>query len=146
MNNITREVESLLEKWHICRSLRYPVLVVAPIHPSFVSENNLLEIPDFIDAHLLDFEERYKGKLSRFIPWYSIRDEILKEASDKTVIVIHIEYFYDKWNSEERTIFLRNLLRQDGHKGIILGIYCQENLHPIVENISTINRGMIWNP
>ena len=146
MINITIEAQRLLEKWQTCKSLRYPVLVVAPIHPTFISENNLLEIPDFIGAELLDFEDRYRGQLNRFIPWYVIRDEILKEAIEKTVIVIHTEFFYDKWTGEERTTFLRNLLRQDGHKGVILGIYCQDNLHPIVDNISSKDRGMIWNP
>lgn len=138
--------QRLLEEWASCENGRYPVLVVIPSTPDKLTPANMLEFAELIDAEVLDFEERYSGQLSSFIGRAAIVDEILVSACTLPVVVTNIEYFYDKWKEHERIDFVRHLLRRDGHRGIVLLLYADEDFSSIIKVIPPNNRGIIWNP
>jgi len=138
--------QRLLEKWGNCENTRYPVLVVIPSVPGKLTAVTMSEFGELLNADVLDFENRHKDRLSNFIGRADIMDEILKPANLKPVVVTNIEYFYDKWKKSERLDFIRHLLRRDGHHGIILLLYADEDFSPIIRETPQTDRGVIWNP
>lgn len=139
------KTQKLMEKWRSCPE-RYPVLIIAPSNPKSYNENDMMEFVELMDARMIDMENRYAGKLSDFIVWRQIQTEIVESAEQKTTVVVNAEHFYDKWQATERVSFLKSLLRRDGHKGILLLIFCNENLAGIASEISKSERGVIWTP
>lgn len=138
--------QRLLEQWGSCENGRYPVLVVIPSMPDKLTPAKMFEFAELINAQVLDFEERYAGQLSSFIGRAAVVDEILESACTQPVVVTNIEYFYDKWKKHERIDFVRHLLRRDGHRGIVLLLYADEDFSAIIKVIPQNNRGNIWNP
>jgi hypothetical protein len=138
--------ERLMVEWEKCAQTRYPVLVVVPSTPDKISPFVINEFAKFAQSGIFDFEERYKGELGRFVSRADVRAEILDRARYQTVVVLNVEHFYDKWTNKERLEFLRDTLRQDGHRGIILLLYCDEDFSVIGKEISQNNRGIIYNP
>ena len=139
-------VQKLSEEWAKRIESRYPVLVVIPAGPGKITMEVISEFAALIKAKVLDYEERYTGRLASFIGRSDIAEEIIGLAADGPLIVANIEHFYDKWTINERIDFIRHILRRDGHRGVILVIYCNENLSPIVKEVGSNDRGTIWNP
>jgi hypothetical protein len=146
MEIISHWVQKLLEEWDKRTDSRYPVLVVIPSGPGKIIPEVMVEFASLIRANVLDFEERYAGRLSRFIGRADVLEEIIELAADTPVVVTNVEHFYDKWTITERIDFIRHILRRDGHRGIVLLLYCNENLSPIVNEVGQNERGAIWNP
>lgn len=138
--------QRLLEEWGKQMGSRYPVVVVVPSGPGKITLEALTEFTTLISADILDFEERYGGRLSAFIGRADIAEEIVGFAEGKPAVVINVEHFYDKWDVQERLSFIRHILRRDGHAGIVLLLHCQESLSPIVKDVAPNERGAIWNP
>ena len=138
--------EKLLEKWHQCRERRYPILVIvkAPLDSLF-TDSLIEEFASITQAKVLNFQERYKGRLDLFCTWQSIRDELYDAANSNPVIATELEPIYAKWPVDERMAFLRNLLRSSPEYSIILTINCQEDLSEL-QAIEKNSRGMIWAP
>jgi hypothetical protein len=138
--------EKLLEKWHQCRERRYPILVIvkAPLDTLFTGAL-IEEFASITQAKVLNFQERYKGRLDLFFTWQSIRDELYDAANSNPVIATELEPIYAKWPIVERMAFLRNLLRSSPQYPIILTINCQEDLSEL-QAIEKNSRGMIWAP
>ena len=138
--------EKLLEKWHQCRERRYPILVIvkAPLDSLF-TDSLIEEFASITQTKVLNFQERYKGRLDHFFTWQSIRDELYDAANSNPVIATELEPIYAKWPVDERMAFLRNLLRSSPEYSIILTINCQENLNEL-QAIEKNSRGMIWAP
>ncbi|EFK09421.1 conserved hypothetical protein [delta proteobacterium NaphS2] len=138
--------EQFLEKWQQCRKKRYPVLVIitAPLDNHFTLEH-IEEIAQILQAKVFNFKQTYQNRLNEFITWQTVRDEIYHGANSGIVIVTELEPFYAKWPENERVAFLKNLLRSEPSKGIILIINCQEDLSTIRE-IEENSRGLIWAP
>lgn len=138
--------EKLLDKWHQCRERRYPILVIvkAPLDSLF-TDSLIDEFASITQAKVLNFQERYKGRLDHFFTWQSIRDELYDAANSNPVIATELEPIYAKWPVDERMAFLRNLLRSSPEYSIILTINCQENLSEL-QAIEKNSRGMIWAP
>lgn len=138
--------EKLLEKWHQCRERRYPILVIvkAPLDTLFTGAL-IEEFASITQAKVLNFQERYKGRLDHFFTWQSIRDELYDAANSNPIIATELEPIYAKWPVGERMAFLRNLLRSSPEYSIILTINCQENLSEL-QAIEKNSRGIIWAP
>ena len=134
----------LLSKWKVCEKNRYPVLVVIPNERQKYIIDDIDKINKYVSGQILNFEDTYKGQLDKFQTRYFIRSKIIEKARESAVIVFNIEHHYDKWRIDERISFIRDLIRQDGHKGIILFIYCEEDLSTL-KKITERNRGVIWN-
>src|SRR5208283_1977521 len=126
-------VQKLSEGWERIVTTRYPVLVVVPSGPDKITTEVLTVFANYIKANMLNFEEKYSGRLSSFIGRADIAEEIVKTAALAPVIVTNVEHFYNKWSSSERIDFIRHVLRRDGHYGIMLLLYCDENLSLIVK-------------
>lgn len=139
-------LQRLIEEWGKQVDTRYPVLVVIPSGPAKVTAEVVTEFADFIKARILDFEERYEGRLSSFIGRADIAWEIMDFAAESPAVVTNVEHFYDKWTISERIDFIRHILRRDGHQGIVLLLFCNENLSTIVKEVGQNERGAIWNP
>lgn len=137
--------QCLLTEWNACRGTRYPVLIVIPGEHRGFSPVVLEEFGKIIGGELYDCGMRYQDQLSQFKTRTDIRFDILSEARKQPVIVLNIEYFYDKWTGAERLAFLKDLSRLDGHHGIVMVIYCEEDLYSI-KDIPANSRGVIWNP
>ena len=145
---ISDSARRLLEKWKEFTKpgcSRYPVLIVIPNNRNMYDISVINEICSITDFQLFDFQKVNQTRLHHFIPRNSIRSEIVTEAAKHPTVFINIEFFYDKWTAEERIAFLRDIIRQDGHKGIVLIIYCEEELLPVIE-IPENSRGLLWNP
>lgn len=146
MEVISLWVQRLLEEWGKQVDTRYPVLVVVPSGPAKVTAEVVAEFAEFIKARTLDFAERYQGRLNSFIGRADIAGEIVGFAVEGPAVVTNVEHFYDKWTTSERIDFIRHLLRRDGHRGIVLLLFCNENLSSIVKEVGQNERGAIWNP
>ncbi len=138
-------LESFLEKWRLCRESRYPVMLIIPSRRDIFSELIIEEIAGLIEGKLLDFEKRYQGVLKTFFTWSKVREEIYSDSCNDPVIVTNLEPFYSKWTIEERLAFLRNILRTESPYGMIIILYCLENLTEI-RSIPENSRGLIWAP
>ena len=138
--------EKLLEKWHECRERRYPILVIvkAPLDTLFTG-TLIEEFASISQAKVLNFQEKYKGRLDNFFTWQSIRDELYDAANNSPVVATELEAIYAKWPVDERLAFLRNLIRSSPEYSIILTIHCQEDLSEL-QAIEENSRGMIWAP
>lgn len=139
------KTQKLIEKWRKCPD-RYPVLIIVPSNAQAIDNVTIKAFANVLNARILDFEIEYEGKLSEFVIWQRIQSQIFESALIQPTIVVNAELFYDKWTKEERLSFLRSLLRKDGHRGIVLVIYCNEYLSKITEEISESDRGVIWSP
>lgn len=136
----------LLEKWHETMKLhRYRVLLAIPptggMPPSTIDT-----LKSGADLQVYDFKQSYADRLNEFVVRFQIRSDIVEAAREAGVAVINVEYFYDKWQPAERLAFLKDILRQDGHKGILLLVHCNENLSTIAEGVPSNSRGIIWTP
>ena len=138
--------QKLLGEWGKRTESRYPVLIVVPSGPGKITAEVIDEFAKLMQVNVLDFEERYAGRLSGFIGRAKITEEILDLAKSIPVIVTNVEHFYDKWTITERIDFIRHILRRDGHRGIVMVLYCDENLTAIVNEVRPNERGAIWNP
>ncbi|QTA79044.1 Uncharacterized protein dnl_12930 [Desulfonema limicola] len=145
---ISDSTRRFLEKWKEFTKpgrSRYPVLIVIPNNRNMYNISVMDEICSITDFELFDFQKVYQKRLHLFIPRNSIRTEIVTNAAKQPVIFINIEFFYNKWTEEERIAFLKDIIRQDGHKGIVLIMYCEEEFLSVIE-IPENSRGVIWNP
>ena len=137
--------ESFLEKWRLCRESRYPVMLIIPSQQDIFSELIIEKIAGLIEGKLLDFEVRYQVVGKTCFTWSKVREEIYSYSCNHPVIVTNLEPFYSKWTIEERLAFLRNILRTESPYGMIIILYCLENLTEI-RSIPENSRGLIWAP
>lgn len=138
--------ETFLEQWQQCCTGRYKTLLVIPESlaalPDDIAPARLAET---VQTELLDFKERYSGRLDQFFTWQTIRNEIYKEATARPILVRELELFYAKWEKAERLAFLKNLLQSEPVHPVLILIICQEDLSPL-KAIAQNSRGPIWIP
>jgi hypothetical protein len=132
----------ILEKWHYCSNGRYRILLITLNSKNQLIEAALDEVSDAISGVRFDFYRKYKGQLDLFFTWQQLRDLIYEQSKQVPVVVSGIEPFYSKWPVEERLSFLKNLLRLEPAGGIILALFCSDNLMEI-NAIAENNRGLI---
>lgn len=136
----------LLEKWHETVKLhRYRVLLAIP-PPGGITPTTIESLKARAGLRIYDFKESHADRLNAFMVRFQIRSDIVEAAREAAVAVINVEYFYDKWQPAERLAFLKDILRQDGHRGILLIVHCNENLSKIAEDVPSNSRGIIWTP
>ena len=140
-----RLLDIFLDKWHRCINGRYRVMLVTPSRQDRFPDELVEELTSVIGAERADFAKRYQGELESFFTRRKIQEEIRDGCSLKPLLVSSLEPFYSKWPVEERYAFLRYMLRMETAHGVVLLLYCQENLTEIKE-ISKNNRGIIWTP
>jgi hypothetical protein len=137
--------DTFLDKWHQCINGRYRVMLVTPSKQDRFPEELIEELIGVIGAKRSDFATRYQGELESFFTRRKIQEEIRGDCSATPLLVTSLEPFYSKWPVEERYAFLRYMLRMETAHGVVLLLYCQEDLTEIKE-ISKNNRGTIWTP
>ena len=148
MMELLDTTQRLIEKWkefELPGRGRYPVLIIIPNSRSLFDNSVIDEFGNIAGAEIFDFEKLYTDELNSFFTRNRIRTEIVRKARNHFSIVLNVEYFYDKWTSAERISFLKDMIRQDGHKGIILILYCEEDMSSVIA-IPENDRGVIWNP
>lgn len=138
-------LDDFLDQWHRCVNGRYRVMLVTPARPDRFPEELIEEIVGATNAERVDFAVRYQGELESFFTWRKIQEEIREDCSAQPLLVIGLEPFYSKWPKNERYAFLRYMLRMETAHGVVLLMYCLEDLTEIKE-ISENNRGIIWTP
>lgn len=138
-------VQKVLEKWHYCSDRRYRILLITPAQNNTFVEPIMDEIAGVVDGIRLDFSQKYKGNWDCFFTWQQVRDQIYVQSMENLAVVSGLEPFYSKWPVPERYAFLRNIIRIEPPKGILLVLYCAENLMDI-NAIHENNRGIIWAP
>jgi hypothetical protein len=136
-------VQQVLEKWHYCSDRRYRTLLITPARKNKFVEQVMDEIAGIVNGIWLDFSQKYKGNLDCFFTWQQVRDQIYAQSMEDMAVVSGLEPFYSKWPVPERFAFLRNIIRLEPPKGILLILYCTENLMDI-NAIPENNRGIIW--
>lgn len=138
-------VQQVLEKWHYCADRRYRTLLITPAQKNIFDDPVMDEIAGIVNGIRLDFSQKFKGNWDCFFTWQQIRDQIHEQSMERLSVVSGLEPFYSKWPVPERYAFLRNILRIEPPKGILLILYCMENLMDI-NAIPENNRGIIWVP
>ncbi len=138
--------EKLLGKWHKCREKRYSVLVVirAPADKLF-SDTFIDQFAVIVHADILNFQEKYRGRLDYFYTWQNIRTQIYTTAKNKPVIVTNLEPIYAKWPISERLTFIKSMLKSEPQHTICMVLNCQEDLSEL-KAIEENSRGIIWVP
>ena len=138
--------DELLEKYHRYREHRYKVLIIikAPMDSRLLA-SLIDEFAESIGAQVVNFEERYRGRLNDFFIWQDIRNQLYEMANGQATIAIDIEPIYAKWPKNERLAFLKNILLSEPRHPLVLMLNCQENLSSLQE-IDGNNRGLIWVP
>jgi hypothetical protein len=136
-------VQQILEKWYECANRRYRILLITLAHKNSHVEPALDTVAEILQGTRLDFLQLYKGNLGRFFTWQQVRDQIYSNAKEFPAIVSGLEPFYSKWPIDERLLFLKNLLRLEPSGGILLLLFCAENLTKI-RAIPENSRGSIW--
>ncbi len=137
--------DGFLEKWQQCKKGRYSVVLIVPSHRGLLPELILDELAGLIEGDQIDFAKRYKGALETFFTWNKIQEEIYSASCDSPVVIANLEPFYSKWPIDERLSFLRYILRTETPQGIVLLLYCKEDLTEI-RAIPENSRGLIWAP
>lgn len=135
--------DRFLEKWQLCKDSRYPVIFIVPSQKGALSDALLQEIADLIDGVSADFAKRYQGALETFLTRKQVQEEIYSIAKDTPAVMKNLEPFYSKWPVDERLAFIRYMLRSEPSQGIVMVLYCQEDLSAI-RAIPNNNRGIIW--
>jgi len=135
--------DRFLEKWQLCKDSRYPVIFIVPSQKGVLSDALLQEIADLIGGILADFAKRYQGSLETFLTRKQVQEEIYSIAKDTPTVMKNLEPFYSKWPVDERLAFIRYMIRSEPPHGIMLALYCQEDLSEI-KAIPANNRGIIW--
>lgn len=143
---ISTETQSLLERWKACENGRYPVMAVLPKSYNRLSQKAISQFAELRGASILDGKEAYAGKLNQFKPWGQLQAEIMDWARQRLTAAYNLEAFFNKWKPEERLRFLRALLRQDGHQGLVLLLYCRETDLRTIREIPENSRGVLWTP
>ena len=136
-------VQQILGKWHECVNRRYRILLITLAQKNSLVEPAMNDVADILQGIRLDFFEKYKGALNQFFTWQQTRDQIYEQAMERPAIVSGLEPFYSKWPENERLTFLKNLLRLEPSAGILLVLFCSENLMEITA-IPENSRGLIW--
>lgn len=137
--------DTFLEKWHRCINDRYRVMLVTPARLGRFPEELITQIVEVTGSKRADFADRYQGQLDSFFTRQKMQEEIREECSTQPLLVTSLEPFYSKWTEKERFAFLRYMLRMETVYGVILLLYCREDLVEIKE-ISENNRGIVWTP
>ncbi|MBF0203945.1 MAG: hypothetical protein HQK67_06430 [Desulfamplus sp.] len=132
-----------IEKWHICKERRYPVMFIIPSKWGIFSEAVIDEIAGIMNGQKVDFAARYQGALETFLTRNIVQTELRGLSLLKPIIVSNLEPFYSKWQTDERLDFIRYMLRTEMPNGVVIVLYCQENLADI-RAIDPNNRGYIW--
>lgn len=140
-----RLLDTFLNKWHRCINGRYRVMLITPSRQDRFPDDFIEELIKVTGAERTDFASRYQGELESFFTRRKIQEEIREGCSAKPMLVTSLEPFYSKWPKEERYAFLRYLLRMETVHGVVLLLYCQEDLTEI-KSINKNNRGSIWTP
>lgn len=140
-----RLLDTFLDKWHRCINSRYRVMLVTPAQQDRFPEELIEEIVGVTGAEWVDFAVRYQRELESFFTRRKIQEEIREGCSMQPLLVTSLEPFYSKWPEEERYAFLRYMLRTETTHGVVLLLYCREDLEEI-KKISENNRGTIWTP
>ena len=140
-----RFLDTFLDKWHRCINGRYRVMLVTPAIQDRFPEELIKEIVEVTGAEWTDFAIRYQGELESFFTRRKIQEEIREGSSTHPLLVTSLEPFYSKWTEDERHAFLRYMLRLEPSFGVMLLLYCREDLEEI-KKISENNRGVIWTP
>lgn len=136
-------IDIFIEKWHLCKEKRYPVMFIIPSKWGVFSEAVIDEIAGIMNGQKVDFAARYQGALETFLTRNMVQRELLESSQPSPVIVSNLEPFYSKWQTDERLDFIRYMLRTEVANGIVIVLYCQENLADI-RAIAPNNRGYIW--
>ncbi len=134
-----------LEKWYKCKNSRYPVMLVSPSAQDLFSDELIEELTNLIRAELFIFSKEYSGRLEMFLTWQKIKEILSGKSFNNPLMTTGLEPFYSKWSIEERYNFLRYILRMESGNGIVLVLYCQEDL-AMIKDIGKGNRGIIWTP
>ncbi|MBF0573775.1 MAG: hypothetical protein HQK69_08450 [Desulfamplus sp.] len=132
-----------IEKWHICKERRYPVMFIIPSKWEILTEQMVDEFAGIMNGKSIDFAARYQGALDTFLTRSMLQRELLELSQSSPVIVSNLEPFYSKWQTGERLDFIRYMLRTEMPNGVVIVLYCQENLADI-RAIDPNNRGYIW--
>lgn len=138
-------IDVFLEKWHKCKNSRYPVMLVSPSEQHLFPDEQVFELTNLIHAKHFVFSKEYAGQLEKFLTRQKIKEILLDNACISPLVATGLEPFYSKWSSGERYDFLRYILRMEPTNGIVLLLYCQEDLSAI-KYIDEVNRGIIWTP
>jgi len=136
-------IDIFIEKWHLCKEKRYPVMFIIPSKWGVFSEAVIDEIAGIMNGQKVDFAARYQGALETFLTRNMVQTELRELSLSKPIIVSNLEPFYSKWQTDERLDFIRYMLRTEAANGIVIVLYCQENLADI-RAIYENNRGIIW--
>ena len=140
-----RLLDSFLDKWHRCINGRYRMMLITPSRQENFPAELIEEIVGVTGAARADFAVRYQGELDSFFTRRKIQEEIRAGCSAQPLLVTSLEPFYSKWPKDERYAFLRYMLRMETTHGVVLLLYCREDLAEIKE-LSENNRGTIWTP
>lgn len=138
-------LETFLNNWHRCTNSRYKVMLITPSRQDRFTQELIEEIVRLTSAERVDFAARYQGELESFFTRRKIQEEIRDCSTEKHLFLTSLEPFYSKWPVDERYAFLRYMLRMETSHGVVLLLYCQEDLTELKE-ISENNRGIIWTP
>ena len=136
-------IDIFIEKWHRYKDHRYPVMLIVPSQAGLFSDALINEVAGIIEGKVIDFAARYQGSLETFLTWGGVHTELRALSSSTPIIVSNLEPFYSKWPTAERLDFLRYILRTELANGIVIVLYCQENLAD-VKSIEENSRGAIW--
>ncbi|MDR3555561.1 MAG: hypothetical protein P4L55_12465 [Syntrophobacteraceae bacterium] len=138
-------LDAFLDKWRRCVNSRYRVMLITPARQDRFPEELIKEVTEVIGAERTDFATRYQGELESFFTRWKIQEEIREGCSAKPLLVSSLEPFYSKWPEEERYAFLRYMLRMEVTHGVVLLLYCREDLTDL-KGIAENSRGTIWTP
>jgi len=120
-------------------------MLITPSRQDRFPEELIEEIVGVTSAERVDFAARYQGELESFFTRRKIQEEIRDGSATKPLFLTSLEPFYSKWAVDERYAFLRYMLRMETTQGVVLLLYCREDLTELKE-ISENNRGIIWAP
>ncbi|MBU4261961.1 MAG: hypothetical protein KKC76_08825 [Proteobacteria bacterium] len=134
-----------IEKWHRCKDHRYPVMLIIPSLPGLFPDTLIEDFAGLVEGKSIDFAARYQGVLETFLTWGGVQVELRSLSLLTPIVVSNLEPFYSKWPPAERLDFLRYILRTESANGIVIILYCQENLAEI-RSIDENSRGTIWAP
>lgn len=136
-------LDIFVEKWHRYKDHRYPVMLIIPSQVGLFPDELLDEVAEIVEGDVIDFAARYQGALETFLTWGGVHAELRALSSSTPLVVSNLEPFYSKWPISERLDFLRYMLRTELENGIVIILYCQENLADI-RSIEENSRGAIW--
>ncbi len=136
-------IDTFIEKWHVCKDKRYPVMLITPSKSGIFSDTLIDQIAGIMNGKAVDFAARYQGALETFLTRNTVQKELRDLSVSSPILVSNLEPFYSKWQIAERVDFLRYMLRTEMVNGIVIVLYCKENLSKI-RGVDENNRGTIW--